>query len=99
MIEETDTVLVQTIGYRRLDRASADDNKEANCLAAEACVISSKIVGTVIKDMISLVFSILKTKDPFPITSDGGKQTVLPTDRASEGARTPKPFRLISAQG
>lgn len=30
------------------------------------------------------------------MTEDGGKQTVLPIDSESEGARTPKPFRQIS---
>ena len=30
------------------------------------------------------------------MTSDGGKQTVLPTDSASEGAKTPNPYQYIS---
>ena len=30
------------------------------------------------------------------MTADGGKQTVLPIDKASEGAKTPKPFRQVS---
>lgn len=29
------------------------------------------------------------------MTSDGGKQTVLPTDSASEGAKTPNPFPFV----
>lgn len=49
------------------------------------------MVGTVINDAIFLCFSNLETREAVGIADVGGKQTVLPTERARQGASAPKP--------
>ena len=49
------------------------------------------MLGTVIKDDIFWSFKKLITNDAVGMVDEGGKQTVLPTERARQGASVPKP--------